>query len=234
MSIDIGGMRKPYLSAETTFDVKDLVAKEPFGQFKAWFDEATRHEAIEEANAMCLATADADGVPSARMVLLKEFGEDGFVFYTNYGSRKGKELSENPKASLVFYWPPLKRSVRVEGDVERVSGDKSDAYFDSRPIGSKIGAAVSEQSAVIRDRDVLTKKESELKEEFGDGAKALKRPEQWGGFVVVPRTVEFWQGQSTRLHDRLRFRKKSAAKKGDEEDLCLEGENGWVIERLAP
>lgn len=157
MSIDIGGMRKPYLDGKNTFDIADLSAREPFGQFRAWFDEASKHELIEEPNAMCIATASKEGRPSARMVLLKEFGaEEGFIFYTNYGSRKGQELSENPFAALMFYWEPLKKSVRIEGKVEKVSAEKSEAYFKSRPFGSQIGAAVSEQSKVIAGEKMPT------------------------------------------------------------------------------
>merc|ERR1711976_988583 len=118
MAIDIGGMRKPYLDGQTTFDVQNLVAKEPFGQFKAWFEAATNNEKIEEANAMTVATSSKDGIPSCRMVLLKQYGENGFVFFTNYGSRKGQDLTENPRAAIMFYWEPLKRSIRIEGSVE--------------------------------------------------------------------------------------------------------------------
>ena len=151
MSVDIGGMRKPYLDGKNTFDLYDLSAREPLGQFRAWFDEASRHESIEEPNAMCLSTATLEGRPSSRMVLLKEFGDEdqGFIFYTNYESRKAQELLANPFAALMFYWEPMKRSVRIEGAVEKVSQEKSEAYFRTRPFGSQIGAAVSRQSQVI-------------------------------------------------------------------------------------
>lgn len=233
MSIDIGGMRKPYLDKSATFDTTDLVSKEPWGQFKAWFEAAQACSSIEEANAMCLATASKSGVPSARMVLLKAFGPEGFVFYTNYGSRKAQDLSENPQAALTFYWEPLKRSVRVEGSVSKVSQETSTEYFRTRPLGSQIGAAVSEQSRVIAGRHVLENREAELKAEFGDGKKTLEKPEAWGGFLVTPASMEFWQGQSTRLHDRIRFRRLKPDEQIDPNVTHL-GTNGWVYERLAP
>merc|ERR1711997_204942 len=236
MSIDIGGMRKPYLGEGQTFDIKDLVSKEPYEQFKNWFDIAKSTPGIEEANAMCLATATKTGLPSARYVLLKGFGapslddKGGFVFYTNYESRKGKELVDNPNAALVFYWEPLKRSVRIEGRVEKVSEESSIAYFESRPIGSQIGAAVSNQSQVIPNRTHLLEKEAKLKIEFE--SKKMEKPDTWGGFRVIPHTFEFWQGQSTRIHDRILFRKKK--EETIDETLTTVGDNGWLIERLSP
>lgn len=227
MSIDIGGMRKPYNDKENTFDVKDLVSKDPFDQFKVWFDEATANEKIEEANAMCLATATADGFPSARMVLLKKYGPEGFTFYTNYTSRKAEELDSNPRAALVFYWEPLKRSVRVEGQVSRVPMEESKAYFESRPVSSQIGAWVSDQSKVIPDRTVLTEKEAELSTKHQEKEEPLPFPTHWGGYRVVPRSIEFWQGQSNRIHDRIRFRVAEAEVENSNKD-------SWVIERLAP
>ncbi len=227
MSIDIGGMRTPYLHESNTFDVKDLLSKEPFGHFEAWFEEASRSKEIEEPNAMCLATATASGIPSARMMLLKEFGKEGFVFYTNVDSRKAKELDENAKASLVFYWEPFKRSVRVEGTVEKVPDDKAEAYFHTRPFYSKIGAVVSAQSKVIKDRDEMVWKARQLKDELKE--KSVPKPDSWGGYRVIPEVFEFWQGQTNRLHDRLRFR---VATKGEDVSLCVQGDDGWIIERL--
>lgn len=232
MAIDIGGMRKPYLDKSLRFDVKDLTAREPFGQFKVWFDEATKHDAIEEANAMCLCTATKEGVPSARMVLLKKFGPEGFTFFTNYSSRKAGELDSNQQAAIVFYWEPMKRSVRVEGSVARVSETESSAYFSSRPLASQVGACVSDQSRVVADLAVLEEREAKLLDRYGAGEEKIPRPD-WGGYRVVPRVVEFWQGQSTRIHDRIRFRHL-----GEEEVLdpatTHQGENGWVIDRLQP
>jgi len=232
MSIDIGGMRAPYNDEQHCFDLKDLKAREPFAQFKAWFDEASSNSQIEEANAMCLATATPDGSPSARMVLLKKYGPEGFTFYSNYCSRKASELESNPRAALMFYWEPLKRSVRIEGSVEKVSQAESEAYFKSRPISSQIGAWVSDQSKVIRDRAVLTTKESELQAKCA-GGESLDKPDHWGGYRVVPHSLEFWQGQSTRIHDRIRFR---LAKKDEtvDEEITKRGDDPWLIERLAP
>ena len=235
MAVDIGGMRKPYHDKSSVFDFQDLVSREPFQQFKSWFEAASSNEAIYEANAMCLSTATADGVPSARMVLLKKFGPEGFSFFTNYTSRKAQELDSNPRAALVFYWEPLKRSVRVEGTVARLSEAESLQYFKSRPISSQIGACVSNQSQVIPDRAVLTDKESELVAVYGEDKEArqeVPKPD-WGGYRVVPSVVEFWQGQSTRIHDRIRFR---TSRDGEILDPAVsrEGDDGWIIERLAP
>merc|ERR550517_531240 len=234
MAVDITGMRKPYHDKSDFFDFKDLVAKEPFGQFKAWFEVASKHEGIYEANAMCLSTATTDGCPSARMVLLKKFGPEGFTFFTNYTSRKARELDSNPTAALVFYWEPLNRSVRVEGTVTRLSEAESLEYFRSRPISSQIGACVSNQSQVIPDRAVLTEKEKELEAVYGEGGEdrqEVPKPD-WGGYRVVPSVVEFWQGQSTRIHDRIRFR---TSREGEVLDPAVsrQGEDGWIIERLA-
>jgi len=235
MAVDIGGMRKPYHDKSDFFDFKDLVAKEPFGQFKAWFEAASSHEGIYEANAMCLSTATADGVPSARMVLLKKYGPEGFTFFTNYTSRKARELDSNPRAALVFFWEPQNRSVRVEGTVKRIEEAESVAYFKSRPVSSQIGACVSNQSEVIKDRSVLTDKETELLAKYGEeGEEAGQVPKpDWGGYRVEPRVVEFWQGQSTRIHDRIRFRTPAQGETLDPE-LHIQGDDGWIIERLAP
>ena len=235
MAVDIGGMRKPYHDKSDVFDFQDLVSQEPFQQFKSWFEAASSHEAIYEANAMCLSTATTDGVPSARMVLLKKFGPEGFSFFTNYTSRKAQELDTNPRAALVFFWEPLNRSVRVEGTVTRLSEAESLEYFQSRPISSQIGACVSNQSQVIADRAVLTEKERELEAVYGEGKEdrqEVPKPD-WGGYRVVPGVVEFWQGQSTRIHDRIRFR---TSRQGEILDPAVsrQGEDGWIIERLAP
>ncbi|XP_076045114.1 pyridoxine/pyridoxamine 5'-phosphate oxidase-like isoform X2 [Oratosquilla oratoria] len=233
MSIDIGGMRKPYKGKSEVFTEDNLVAKEPVAQFKAWFDEACNTPGIVEANAMCLATATKDGKPSSRMVLLKGYGKDGFRFFTNYGSRKGRELIENPQASLCFFWEPLMRSVRVEGKVTKISTEESTDYFHSRPRSSQIGAKVSPQSTVIAGRHVLTDKEEELLVEYKDETKVIPKPECWGGFRIIPDRIEFWQGQTTRIHDRIVFRKPDSDEQIDS-TLTHMGDDGWVYERLAP
>lgn len=193
------------------------VDADPFRQFHVWFDDAT-NAGLLEPNAMTLATASRDGRPSARMVLLKGFDERGFVFYTNYESRKGHELGETPYAALVFFWVELERQIRVEGRVERVSSEESDTYFHSRPEGSQIGALASHQSQVIASREVLERRTAELSAQYA--GREIPRPESWGGFRVIPDTIEFWQGRPSRLHDRLRY--------------CRNDDGSWTIERLSP
>jgi pyridoxamine 5'-phosphate oxidase len=167
---------------------------------------------------MALATATTDGHPSVRLVLLRGFDERGFVFFTNYESRKARELEHNPRAALVFYWPELDRQVRTEGNVERISAEESDAYFQSRARGSRLGAWASPQSQIIASREVLDRRMEELEAEYREAE--VPRPPYWGGYRVIPASVEFWQGQTDRLHDRLRYRR-------------LEG-GSWCLERLAP
>ena len=188
----------------------------PIQQFTQWYEEAVAAE-VPETDAMTLATATASGNPSARIVLLKGFDERGFVFYTNYESRKAKELAENSRVSLLFYWMPIKRQVRIQGTVEKVSAEESDQYFHSRPLGSKIGAWASDQSEVIESREALEKRFEELGWKFSDN---VPRPPHWGGYRVKPDTIEFWQGRENRLHDRLRYR--------------LQADGSWLIERLGP
>ncbi|WP_073255155.1 pyridoxamine 5'-phosphate oxidase [Cryptosporangium aurantiacum] len=187
-----------------------------FAQFGEWFAEAVAAPEIVEPNAMVVATAAADGTPSARTVLLKDADERGLTFYTHYTSRKGRELTENPRATLLFPWHPIQRQVNVAGTVHRVPESESDAYWNTRPRGSRLGSAASPQSRVVPDRAALERAEAELAARYPD---AVPRPETWGGFRLVPHTVEFWQGRPDRLHDRLRYRN--------------DGET-WVVERLGP
>lgn len=190
---------------------------DPFKQFKTWFDQALEAQ-LPEPNAMTLATATIDGKPSARMVLLKDFSDRGFVFYTNYQSHKGQELNTNPQAALVFWWAQLERQVRIEGNVELVSPAESDEYFYSRPVNSQLGAWVSNQSQVIDSREVLEQRQEQLTVQYEQ--QTIPRPPHWGGFRVVPTEIEFWQGRPSRLHDRLVYR--------------LQVDNSWLIERLSP
>jgi len=206
-------LRQDYRSAALTEQEAD---KNPVSQFAAWFTDAMTAK-IFEPNVMTLATADKAGRPSARIVLLKGFNEEGFTFYTNYNSHKGKELAENPYAALVFFWAELERQVRIEGSVTKIDPQISDQYFHSRPVGSQIGAIVSPQSSIIESRDLLELKVNQLTEEFKE--KEIPRPAHWGGYIVKPMTIEFWQGRTSRLHDRINYH-------------LVDG--NWIINRLAP
>jgi len=197
---------------------KSDVDRNPIKQFEKWFQELpTAGLNAQDAISMTLATATSDGRPAARIVLMKSFDDHGFVFYTNYDSRKGEELTENSRACLLFYWSPLWRQVRIEGAVERLSDEESDQYFHSRPMGSKIGAWASDQSRAIANRVTLEKRFEEFELKFGDN---IPRPPHWGGYRVKPETIEFWQGRDNRLHDRLRY--------------SLQSDGSWLIERLGP
>jgi pyridoxamine 5'-phosphate oxidase len=206
--------RKDY--ARFTLREED-VDPDPIRQFAHWFDEVTR-STLPEPHAMTLATCTHDGRPSARIVLLRGVDERGFAFFTNYESRKARELDKNPWAALVFFWHDLERQVRVEGRVERVSADESDVYFHGRPASSRIGAWASPQSQVIPTREALEERFGDLENRFADGA--IPRPSNWGGYRLIPDSVEFWQGRPSRLHDRLRYTRGQ--------------QDGWLIERLAP
>lgn len=197
---------------------RNQVHADPVKQFEAWFNEAL-HSGVQAVNAMTLSTASKEGTPSSRIVLLKGFDEKGFVFYTNYSSRKGRELLENPQAALAFFWPELERQVRIEGRVKKTDRKTSDAYFQSRPKGSRIAAVASPQSQVVKERRILEQKWDKLDESYKD-TDLIPRPEYWGGFIVVPRRIEFWQGRNNRLHDRIVY--------------SIQDTSGWSMERLAP
>ncbi len=190
--------------------------QDPVVQFKHWYGEA-KNLNIEMYDAMALATADESGVPSARMVLLKGFDHDGFVFYTNYNSVKAQEMAKNTSVCLLFYWKEVERQVRIWGSVEKISREESEAYFKTRPYDSQLGAWASEQSAIIPDRDYLVKRFEEKKKEYPEGKVPL--PEFWGGYRVIPEVFEFWQGRPSRLHDRIKYTRK---------------DDGWKVVRLAP
>ena len=212
--MSLAELRKDYSLAGLT--EKDL-AKDPFRQFEKWFEEAQAAKVIEP-NAMTLSTVDSRGHPSARIVLLKAIDGRGFVFFSNYESRKGRELAGNPRASLLFPWIALERQVIIEGPVTRVSREESETYFHSRPRASQLSAWVSQQSAIIPGRTVLEDSLKVLEKKYA-GAE-IPLPPNWGGYRVTPETIEFWQGRRSRLHDRLRFRR--------------EKDGSWSVERLAP
>ncbi|ESR47119.1 hypothetical protein CICLE_v10000790mg [Citrus x clementina] len=217
-SVDISALRENYISPEF---LEEQVESDPINQFRKWFDDAIA-AGLREPNAMALSTVGKDGKPSSRMVLLKGVDRDGFVWYTNYESRKACELCENPHASLLFYWDGRNRQVRVEGSVEKVSDEESEQYFHSRPRGSQIGAIVSKQSSVIPGRHVLYQQYKELEEKFSDGS-LIPKPEYWGGYRLKPELFEFWQGQTSRLHDRLQYSPQE-----------INGKRVWKINRLCP
>jgi len=215
MKQNLEDLRKNYSSRKLD---RSMVTTNPIDQFNVWFQEAVDVMGSREPNAMSLATATTNGMPSVRMVLLKGVSEAGFVFYTNFKSRKGKELTQNPNAALCFFWEPLERQVRIEGTLTQMSHADSERYFQSRPKKSQIGASVSLQSAVITDRSVLEQEAERLTEQYKD-ADVLPCPDHWGGFVLKPSHVEFWQGRPSRLHDRLLYTEEGGV---------------WKLERLAP
>ncbi|GAU99750.1 hypothetical protein RvY_10704 [Ramazzottius varieornatus] len=232
-AVDLSGMRVPYHNSKNPFLESDLKALEPIEQFRQWFAETCNTPGIKEPNAVALATSTPDGKPSCRMVLLKGFSKQGFRFFTNYESRKGSELAANPRACMMFYWDHKDRSVRIEGAVEKLTEEESTEYFQQRPLGSQVAATISRQSTVVPDRNFLADQAEALYAGSENRGQPLPRPSFWGGFNLVPETVEFWQGQTNRLHDRIRFRRPAPGEKLDEK-LTHVGEDGWFYERLSP
>ena len=195
---------------------EENINKNPFKQFEIWFEEAKKI-GLKDPNAMNVASATKNGVPSSRMVLLKAYSEEGFIFYTNYTSRKSGEILDNPIVALNFFWDALERQIRIEGEIKKVDKEVSDAYFNSRSRLSQLGAHASNQSQIIENYEELTNKLNSFDEQYKD--KDIPRPNHWGGFIVIPSSIEFWQGHDGRLHDRLKFEKEN---------------NNWVIKRLSP
>ena len=213
MNRDLHDYRKTYEKGELLLENS---AASPMDQFKAWFKEVEDAGGVAEPNAMTVATLGTDGFPKSRIVLLKELDAEGFVFYTNYTSEKGESIANHPKVGISFFWPNLERQVIIKGDIEKVTTERSDTYFNARPKDSQLGAWVSDQSSVIAGREVLEDKMKALKATYEH--KDIPRPEHWGGYIVKPISIEFWQGRPSRLHDRIRYR--------------LEKDQ-WIKERLA-
>ena len=212
---DLSNYRKSYEKSEL---LESTITEDPINLFKRWFHEVEDFGGVEEVNAMTVGTIGLDGFPKSRVVLLKKFSEEGFIFYTNYNSEKGKAILENPKVCLSFFWHSMERQVIIKGIAKKTEPIISDNYFDSRPDGSKLGALVSAQSTVIPSRDYLENELKKLEKEYEN--KPIVRPEHWGGFIVNPIEVEFWQGRANRLHDRIRY--------------SLQEDYSWKIERMAP
>jgi pyridoxamine 5'-phosphate oxidase len=212
---DLSNYRKSYEKSEL---LETNIPEDPINLFNKWFHEVEDFGGVDEVNAMTVSTLGTDGFPKSRVVLLKQFTYEGFIFYTNYNSEKGKAIAENPNVCLSFFWSSLERQVIIKGVAERVSENISDGYFDSRPVGSKLGAIVSNQSTVIENRSVLELALKKLEKDFEN--KEIPRPKNWGGFLIRPVEVEFWQGRPNRLHDRIRYQ--------------LQDDFSWTVSRLAP
>ncbi len=215
MQKDLGNYRKIYEKSSLS---EDTISDNPMELFQKWFYEVEASESVDEPNAMSISTLGLDGFPKARVVLLKKYTYEGFIFYTNYKSEKGMAISRNPKVCLSFFWPSMERQVIIKGIAEKISENLSDGYFESRPEGSKLGAIVSEQSSVIASREILEDKLKQLELQYQN--KEITRPSYWGGYIVKPISIEFWQGRPNRLHDRIRY--------------SLQEDYNWKIERLAP
>lgn len=215
MSTDLGSYRKSYEKQEL---LEGNVGNNPMDLFQKWFHDVDDNFEVGETNAMTLSTIGIDGYPKSRVVLLKKYGNDGFIFYTNYQSEKGKAIELNPNVCISFFWPAAERQIIIKGKAEKISKTSSDAYFQSRPRGSQLGALVSNQSEVIESRDALEERLKHLESKFENNEVA--RPEFWGGFLVKPIEIEFWQGRPNRLHDRLRFQLDDGLK--------------WILHRLSP
>lgn len=215
MQKDLGDYRKSY---EKSALVEDNISDNPIQLFQTWFYEVEQSDGVDEPNAMTVSTVGQDGYPKSRVVLLKKYTHEGFIFYTNYDSEKGKAIALNSNVCVSFFWPNMERQIIIKGKAEKIAENLSDGYFESRPDGSKLGAIVSNQSEVIPSREVLEEKLKRLEQEY-EGA-AIERPKNWGGYIVKPISIEFWQGRPNRLHDRIRYTLTSSLE--------------WKIERLAP
>lgn len=215
MKKDLGNYRKSY---EKSALMEGAISDNPMELFQKWFYEVEAYDGVDETNAMTISTIGLDGYPKNRVVLLKKYTYEGFIFYTNYESEKGKAISQNPNVCISFFWPNMERQIIIKGKVEKIAENLSDGYFESRPEGSKLGAIVSDQSSVITSREVLEEKLEHLEKSLR--GKEIERPKNWGGYIVKPVSIEFWQGRPNRLHDRIRY--------------TLQEDFDWKIERLSP
>lgn len=215
MKQDLSDYRKSYEKSEL---LEENCVENPVEMFRNWFTEVERSETVAEVNAMTISTIGLDGFPKSRVVLLKKYTYEGFIFYTNYESEKGLAIAANPNVCISFFWPAMERQIIIKGKAERIAENLSDGYFESRPRGSQLGALVSKQSAVIPSREHLEEKLKNLEETYE--GKEIERPSHWGGYIVKPQEIEFWQGRANRLHDRMRYQ--------------LQTDYSWKIERLAP
>tara|TARA_R110002050_G_scaffold193206_3_gene328088 strand:- start:1747 stop:2397 length:651 start_codon:yes stop_codon:yes gene_type:complete len=215
MQKDLSDYRKSY---EKSALMEDSISDNPIQLFQTWFYEVEKSDSVDEPNAMTVSTLGLDGFPKSRVVLLKKYTYEGFIFYTNYNSEKGLAIAKNPKICISFFWPNLERQIIIKGTAEKLAKNLSDGYFESRPEGSKLGALVSDQSSVIESRTILENKLSQLEKDYR--GKEIERPDNWGGYLVRPVSMEFWQGRPNRLHDRIRY--------------TLTDDFDWKMERLAP
>lgn len=215
MKQDLSDYRKSYEKSEL---LEANCVENPIEMFRNWFLEVEKSETVAEVNAMTISTLGADGFPKSRIVLLKKYTHEGFIFYTNYESEKGLAIAENPNVCLSFFWPAMERQIIIKGKAEKIAKSLSDGYFESRPRGSQLGAIVSKQSEVITSRDVLEEKLAALETAYE--GKEIERPSHWGGYIIKPQEIEFWQGRANRLHDRMRYQ--------------LQEDYSWKIERLSP
>lgn len=215
MQKDLGNYRKTYDKSEL---IEGNVSDNPMQLFQTWFYETEQSDTVDEPNAMTVSTMGLDGFPKSRIVLLKKYTHEGFIFYTNYDSEKGKAIAKNPQVCISFFWPGLERQIIIKGNAKKIAENLSDGYFESRPDGSKLGAIASEQSSVIATREVLEERLKNLEEEYLE--KPIPRPKNWGGYIVKPISLEFWQGRPNRLHDRIRY--------------TIQENFDWKMERLAP
>lgn len=228
---DLSDMRKPYRDQDDGIEESKLPSHDPIKLFDNWFQQAKESNTVYEPNAFSISTASRDGKPSSRMVLLKGFDDSGFRFFSHRSSQKGRNIAENPHVAMLFYWDSFNRQVRVEGVAKALDDEVAIDYFKRRPQSSQIGAAISDQCSLVESREALMKRYDNLKRELGDRPPA--KPSTWGGYLIIPERLEFWQGNTNRVHDRIIFRKPRDGEELDEK-ITKKVENGWLMERMLP